>query len=320
MKKVSIVVPVYNVEEYLEKCLDSLVNQTSNEYKVLIINDGTKDNSQNIINEYKKKHPTLIESYTKENGGLSDARNYGLKHVDTPYIIFVDSDDYVKSNLVEKCLKVIEKDKTDIVVFNYTTHHCSSDIFEDYKLEIEGIFNLEKNPELLAITPNAAWNKMYKTSLFKDNDIIYPKNIWYEDLATTPKLLLKANNISYINESLYIYQADRQDSIMSTVNEKTFDIIRVLEKIVSYFKKENVFEKYYSELKYLSIRNLTTISRIVINSNDKEFVYKFINRRDNFIKKYFEKKQTTYKEYERIDDVIYNNKLLNKIYYKYKHK
>ena len=320
MKKVSIVVPVYNVEEYLSKCLDSLVSQACDDYKIIIVNDGTKDNSQEIIDDYKTKYPQLVESYIKENGGLADARNYGLKYVDTPYVMFIDSDDYVKENLVSRCLETIEKESSDIVVFNYTTHYISNDTFEDFNLELEGNYSLEINPEILIKTPNAAWNKIYKTSLFKDNNIEYPKGVWYEDLGTTPILLSKAKSITYIKDCLYIYQADRPNNIMSSVSEKTIDVIKSLKIVCDSYKENGIFEKYYPELNYLANRNLITISRIVINSKDKNFVNKFIDERTVFKKDYFPIRQTKYKIVKYNDDRIYESKVLSKLYYSYKHR
>ena len=101
MKKFSIIVPVYNVENYLEKCLDSLINQKHNSYEIIIINDGSTDNSQRIIDNYKKKYPKLISSYKKGNGGLSSARNYGIEKSTGEYLLFVDSDDYISENCLE---------------------------------------------------------------------------------------------------------------------------------------------------------------------------------------------------------------------------
>ena len=117
--KVSIIVPVYNVEEYLRKCLDSLVNQTYQNIEIIIVNDGTKDNSQSIIDEYKKKFSKLINSYMKENGGLASARNYGIDKATGEYIMFVDSDDYIDTNMVEKLVRTASKKYSDIVVSNF---------------------------------------------------------------------------------------------------------------------------------------------------------------------------------------------------------
>ena len=110
MPKVSMIVPVYNVEKYIGKCLESIVNQTFKNIEIIVVNDGSTDNSQEIINEYEKKYPNLLKSYEKENGGLSDARNYGLEKANGDYICFVDSDDFLAIDLLEKLEKYMTLD------------------------------------------------------------------------------------------------------------------------------------------------------------------------------------------------------------------
>ncbi len=114
MAKVSVIVPVYNVEQYLEKCFDSLKNQTLKDLEVIIVNDGSTDSSQNIIDKYVKEN-TNFKSYIKPNGGLSDARNYGLQYVTSPYVAFLDSDDYVETTIYEKMYEEAIKDNKDFV-------------------------------------------------------------------------------------------------------------------------------------------------------------------------------------------------------------
>src|SRR5699024_7335683 len=115
MIKVSIIVPVYGVEEWLSRCLDSLVNQTLNDIEIIVVNDGSPDNSQAIIDEYERKYPDMVKGYQKENGGLSDARNYGMKYATGEYIAFVDSDDYVDLTMYEKLYLKAKEDNADAV-------------------------------------------------------------------------------------------------------------------------------------------------------------------------------------------------------------
>ena len=112
----SIIVPVYNVEKYLDTCLTSLVNQTLDNYEILVINDGTKDNSQDIIDKYVEKYPEKVFSYIKENGGLSDARNFGIERANGKYISFIDSDDSIDMNYYKDMIDLAEKDGLDLVV------------------------------------------------------------------------------------------------------------------------------------------------------------------------------------------------------------
>jgi CDP-glycerol glycerophosphotransferase len=114
--KVSVIVPVYNVEKYLAKCLDSLVHQSLKEIEIIVVNDSTKDNSQEIIDTYKTQFPSIVQSYIKENGGVGEARNFGLKHASGEYIGFIDSDDYVELDMYEKMYELACKNDSDLVV------------------------------------------------------------------------------------------------------------------------------------------------------------------------------------------------------------
>ena len=123
--KVSIIVPVYNVEKYIAKCLDSLIAQTLKDIEIIVVNDGSKDNSQKVIDEYVKKHPELVISLTKDNGGLSDARNFGIPYAKGKYVCFVDSDDYIEHDSIERMyIKAIET-QSDIVM-TQTSHTPNS--------------------------------------------------------------------------------------------------------------------------------------------------------------------------------------------------
>ena len=318
MAKVSIVVPVYNVEKYLAKCLDSLLSQTYKDIKIIVVNDGSPDNSQNIIDEYQKNNPELIESYIKENGGLSDARNYGLKYVDSEYVCFVDSDDYVENNLVERCIETIEKDESDLVHFNYCRDNFETNEKEDIISRIEaGVYNLEEENYILAYTANAAWNKMYKTKLFKDNNIEFPKGLLYEDLATTTRILPLCKKVSYIDDILYHYQVSRSGQIMSKVSD---DIITVCEYVVDYYKKNDLFDKYYSEIDYLCKINVIDALRNLRNVEDKNYIEEFIDKAFDFLDKNFKKKNIKYDIILKKIDNVYLNRNLCKLYYKIKKK
>ena len=158
--KVSIIVPVYNVEEYLKKCLDSLIYQTYKDIELIIVNDGTKDSSQKIIDKYKKKYPSIIKSYIKENGGLASARNYGIDKSNGDYVMFVDSDDYVDTFMVEKLVDVVKQKNSDIVVCNF--YRVENDTFK----EISSLYKVEYiNTAELFIENNSFIGKYYPTEL-----------------------------------------------------------------------------------------------------------------------------------------------------------
>lgn len=226
MSLISVIVPVYNVENYLRACLDSILAQTFHDYEIIVVNDGATDGSQAIIDDYQKKHPTKIFSYQKENGGLSDARNYGISKSSGEYLCFIDSDDAIENKYLEALMSAIKEQKADIAVCDMVYRYEEGiDKFSsggDFT-----IANVSSMPELLAIN-NSACNKLFHKDLFKDTKFI--KGIWYEDLATIPQIIFKAHNIVKVNQALYIYN-QRSTSIVHTQNAKIFDIYQALSAV-----------------------------------------------------------------------------------------
>lgn len=316
MSKISIIVAIYNIENYLKKCLESIKNQTYTDFDVYCVNDGSTDNSEDIINKYLNDN--RFHLLNKPNGGLSDARNYALKQINSEYVLFVDGDDYLEPDLLSKTIEQLDKTKSDILVFSYNQYYY------DGKKEIislsrpDDTYKLELNRELLALTPNAAWNKVYRTKLFKDNNIEYPKGYRYEDLGTTPKLLLKANSIDYMNVPLYNYIINRPDNITSKVDEKIYDIIQMCTNIVEYYKDNDKFNDYKEELNYLCSINLIQSLRKAMTLKDKKFVNKFIDDVFEFKNKYAFNKINKYKEYLEKGDEVYLSKTKCKFYYSWR--
>lgn len=246
MTKLSIIVPVYNVEKYLPKCLDSLVHQSYEDFDVLVVNDGSTDASQDIIDQYAKKYPNIIKPLIKENGGLSDARNFGLNQSQSPYVAFVDSDDYVDLDLYALMMGAIENNEADIAVCDLIYE------YEDgtQKISSAGDFNLIDNTSNVSRLNlnNSACNKVFRRELVLSKPFI--KGIWYEDLATVPLIMLDAKTIVKIENSFYHY-LQRESSIVHTQNMKIFDIYIALASI-----KEGI-KNHSSELK--------SFDRLVLN-------------------------------------------------------
>ena len=205
MKKVSVVVPVYNTSLYLKECIDSLVNQTLDDIEIILINDGSTDNSLSIINEYKKKYPQKIIIISQENLGISVARNAGIKVSKGKYIGFVDSDDFVKLDMFEKLYEKIENANCDIVVCDYQKYTMIDNNYEyiDVTKNIKKD-NIYEDPSLIFNIDFGPCNKLYKKELF--NDIKFPINKKYEDLNAILKVFLEAQKISVIKSPLYIYR------------------------------------------------------------------------------------------------------------------
>ena len=192
---VSIIVPVYNVEKYVAKCLDSLLQQTYRDIEIIVVDDGTKDRSGEICDEIAK-NDKRVKVFHKKNGGLSSARNYGIRKAKGDYICLVDSDDYVRSGFVELMLRAAQEDDADVVVCGYNEQKPEKMVLTGEQAAIRLLIQ-QDNMEIIA------WNKMYKRSLF--DRILYPEGHNYEDTLTTYKLLSEADKVAYVAESLYCY-------------------------------------------------------------------------------------------------------------------
>ncbi len=216
--KFSIIVPVYNVEKYLDKCLKSILNQTYDNYEVVIVNDGSPDDSQNIIDKYVKNDKRFI-GYKKGNGGLSSARNYGLEKITGDYILFVDSDDYLENELLEKLNLSLTKNKVDLIRFECNVVDEKGNILfkpssSSYtNTDVEKVIN-----ELVAKEYfEPVWSYCYSSSFFKKNKFKFEIGRIHEDYGIMLLILYYANNITALNYYGYNY-VQRENSIMSDKN------------------------------------------------------------------------------------------------------
>lgn len=308
--KVSVIVPVYNVEKYLEKGLESLAKQTLKDIEIIIVNDGSPDNSQEIIDKYVKKYPTM-KGYIKENGGLSDARNYGMKYATGEYIAFMDSDDYVSPETYEEMYNKAKEKDFDMVVcgLNY--------VYPDHLMEVgPGIpaDTLDIKKTFINIYP-AAWNKLYKKELLKD--IGFKKGVWFEDVEFIYRLLPRIKSIGVVNKP-FIQYVQREGSIINTVNPKIYDYISNMNGVVDYYKENNLYDEYKKELEYTYVRYIyATFIKSVKRYEYKEYL-KAVDEAIKNVKEHFPKYRRNkyfYKSPKGIYLVLFS-KLLAKIYYK----
>lgn len=210
--KISVLVAAYNVADFLPTCLDSILNQTFQDFEVIIVDDGSTDKTPSICQKYAEKSPKVKVIHQK-NQGLSAVRNIGIQKSKGEYICFIDGDDYIAKKYLEKLFQQLSENSADISVCNYKTIPKSP--VKDFEMQI--ISGEEATIKLLTEQENyqiVSWNKLYKKSLFKN--IEFPLNQKHEDSLTTYKILSKAQKITFLNESLYIYR-QRPGSIMSEV-------------------------------------------------------------------------------------------------------
>ena len=205
--KVSIIVPVYNVEKYLERCVNSLVNQglDFNDYEILLVNDGSTDNSLPIANRLKEKYEN-IKVFTQENQGLSGARNTGLDKAIGDYVMFIDSDDYLKPNSISKLLKNVQEQDLDVCHFNLSVMKPDGSFIDDqlYRLQYETIYTgkqIIKDGQLIG----SVCSNIYKRSVFEENGLRFTLGITHEDVEFTPRLFAQVRRVMIVDIAPYVY-------------------------------------------------------------------------------------------------------------------
>lgn len=274
MVKVSVVVPVYNVEKYIGKCMRSLTNQTLQDIEIIIVNDGSTDGSIDIVKEYAKDNPR-IKIYNKENGGLSDARNYGLKKATGKYIAFLDSDDYITTDCYETMYEKAIKERSDLVECNFYWAYPKTERRVKAKEDIGEKYS-DKN-EMIEKARVVAWNKLYKKELLDRTGIEFPRGLRYEDIEFFYKLVPYIEGVSFIKKPM-IYYVQRKSSIANTQNEKTKDIFEVFEHVFEYYKEHQIYDKYKEVLEYTYARVLLCSSfKRIVKIKDKKIRKKLLN-------------------------------------------
>lgn len=255
--KVSIIIPVYNVEEYIEQCLQSIINQTYKNIEIIIVNDGSPDKSGLIIEKYSKKD-SRIKVINKENGGLSSARNSGILKASGEYVLHVDGDDYIDRKAVEMLLKKAEETQADIVIGDVLLvfENSKNEVWVDSTLrEIEvvnGIDYLEQQ-YFVGKARNCIWNKLIRRNLYTDYNISHPENISLgEDSGTLPALLLHARKVAKINHIVSFYRQN-PNSMMNQNNKKILQYKSAISQVKQHFKDyyyEELFNQYEEAFKY----------------------------------------------------------------------
>ena len=262
MPKVSIIVPVYNVEQYLNRCLTSLVNQSLEDIEIIIVNDGSTDNSEQVINQYIKNNSNIIY-LKKENGGLSSARNYGLKYAKGEYIAFLDSDDYIERNTYKLMYEKAKLENSDYVECDFYWQ------YPDYNKHDIG-YRYKDKKEMFAMARVVAWNKLIKKSIITINKLEFPEGMYYEDVEFFYKLLPYINKFSFVEEPL-IYYTQRENSIVNNQDKRTSHIFIVLDNVIKYYKDRGLYETYKTEIEYTYTRLLLCSSlKRILQIKDKQ--------------------------------------------------
>ena len=285
--KISVIIPVYNTKKYIARCLNSIISQTFKDFEIIVIDDGSTDNSKNIIKDIMTKHTDVAINYIyQKNAGQAAARNLGISKAKGEYISFVDSDDYLDDTMFEALYKEAVKSNADIVVNAYRNVYEDNEytfVSKNFK------FWSEDNAVNYMVSNAAPWGKLIKTSILQDNHLDFPSGIYYEDVAIVPAYALYVNKISYVAEPHYNY-LQRVGSVMNQTayNKKFEDIFAALNNLKTEFDKAGKFETYKKELEYIYINHLLCAAsqRFLLYDNlkeAKENVYKISDiMKENF--------------------------------------
>ena len=302
--KISIIVPVYNVEKYLKKSMDNIVNQTLKDIEIICINDGSTDNSLSILENYAKNDPRII-IINKKNEGVAIARNTGIAVAKGEYIGCSDPDDWIELDMYEKMYNQAKKLDSDIVICDYIGYVEAEDKFK--KLDFWKIAEKQNKKKVIEVTPNVnldkeviyksllvspgySWNKIYKAKLIKDNNIKYGTSPKISDDIFSLRAQICANRISYIKEPLYVYNI-RQGSIVRNLDDGTYGFLfNVFDDIRDCLIKENLmdelrvnFEHYVTCVgawyeRQLPKHNLRPYKKYFLRDKEYQYFLKYMKR------------------------------------------
>ena len=307
MQKISIIVPVYNTSKYLNKCINSLLNQTLEDIEIILINDGSTDESDSIIKKYKDKRIKYIH---KKNEGIGKTRNLGIEIASGEYLSFIDSDDYVEADFCEKMYNKAIKDNCDIVICDFYKDIDST--LEYIKIESFKDNSLNKNPNILNIVNLGPCNKIYKRNLFENRNNRFVENLKYEDAPFVCKVLLSAKKIGKVDEYLAHYVI-HDKSETTTRDERIFDILKITDIMIKELKKHDYMHDAMINIVVMILTDYTIQQRYI---NDLELRNKFINESFSYLNALdINWKKCSYlKKFSWLQRKIKSSKILTKAY------
>lgn len=287
--KVSVIVPVYNIEKYIERCLLSLVNQTLQEIEILCIDDGSTDGSALILDELQEQYPDKIKVSHIPNGGVSNARNLALQLAQGEFIGFVDGDDFVRRDMFEELYNKAVEDNSDIVSSSYISmFEKKSYIIHADDMQYYGK-SVYECPELLTCDVSFLWNKIFRRSMLEENNLHFEKFKVFEDMLFVDQAFLVANRISKVNTPFYYYRRIRTGSATNTFSVNLFDLFEALELLYDFYKKHNAFEKFNDMLLFITLNHSFIRFRTVIPYQEEliNLKLRFLDTAFKFFNKHF---------------------------------
>lgn len=300
---ISIIIPAYNAASYIEDCINSVISQTKKELEIIIINDGSTDNTLEIVKKYKDKR---IKLFATKNNGIGKTRNMGLKKAQGKYIFFLDSDDYIAKDAMENLYKKAIDLKADIVVGNMLRLKDDNSLTKDEINFSEG--NLDNNKTQIFEIPLGPCGKLFKKDILTVN---FSEEYKYEDVPFTANAIKNSKKTIKCNDYIYYYRI-HDNSETTSMDKRVFDILEILKQTNSFFNKS-----IYDELEYLNIQLLSRYNLQQKNQKDKKLAKDFLNKSFAHLNKYFPnwKKNKYLKKRNILKRIIETHKSLIKLYW-----
>ncbi|MDD3693625.1 MAG: glycosyltransferase [Oscillospiraceae bacterium] len=255
---ISVIIPVFNIENYINKCIDSVLSQTFRDFELILIDDGSTDQSGKICDNYANRYPDIIKVWHTENAGQGSARNTGVRFATGKYLQFVDGDDFIDCDMLEKMFEMAEKSGfPDMVVCGIKVLNNEGVVTSILKENLTPTQRLEGDAvkDLLLIYPSPC-NRIIRRDFYISCNVEFPAGVWYEDVRVTVKLSALTQSAAYVDKPFYNYYTRIGSSTKNTNCDRMRELIWAFEDILSFFKKNGLFMPFYERLEFLAIRHL----------------------------------------------------------------
>ncbi len=315
--KVSVIVPVYNTAQYLPKCLDSLAAQTIDSLEVVMVNDGSADNSLDVMREYERKYPGRFISYTKPNSGVADTRNMGVSKARGEFIGFVDSDDLVEPAFFEKLYNGAVKYGADVCACNVIEIIGSEDnVHVQDRITQEGFITLSQTPEKVRLCRPYLCNKVFRRTIFNE-DNVFPHGMCYEDVSLIYGILFTADRIALVPDVHYTYLRLRSDSISNSADKKAFDVFKACDIIDERAHRLNDYNKIGEVIQWVILVHIFIRVKRAYDDSNKQFKLEFIDRAYEYLDEKFPGWKRNKYYFANKKNLIFRSKALTKLAFVY---
>lgn len=289
MFKVSVIIPVYNTEQYLEDCLDSVFGQTLKELEVILVNDGSTDSSLKIMEKYQAQYPDRVKLLSKENGGQATARNMAIPLCTGEYIGFVDSDDYIEPEMYEQMYRKAKEADADYVECDYKNVKVNDSGEQEQIADYGSRVREYTCKEDMFIDPMLApWNKIYRRSLLQESEVRFPEGYIYEDTAFCLKAISLVQRFAFVPEKYVVHYFRGGSTMNVNKSKRVSNIFPVLKDVIDFYRKHDLFDMYSSELEYEIVKILLCSSMMRISEiPDKQLRKQYCKDTWEMIREYF---------------------------------